>query len=301
MRASPLQLARQAGLGFIIVTGSRNRRHYDKPTIRQMATPPDAWDISIRRVQCQRTNQTCEQAAAQHLPHMATDAHPAFEVATIKPSSPSEVGGNIRLGGHEVRLDNQSVVDLIAFAYSLHKKQIIGLPNWLNEAHFDIQGESNIIAIPNLTQVQEMLQKLLVERFGLVFHFGERELPVFAITVDKSGAKLHASDSHSTLPSETGLPSEAGTRSRKFTNCTLGDFALGMQSYLARPVVDETNLQGRYNFVLTWARDDASGVELNSAAGLFTAVQEQLGLRLEPKRASVHVMQIDRISSPIAN
>jgi len=165
-----------------------------------------------------------EQAAAQHLPPMATDAHPAFEVATIKPSSPSEVGGNIRLGGHEVRLDNQSVVDLTAFAYSLHKKQIIGLPNWLNEAHFDIQGESNIIAIPNLTQVQEMLQKLLLERFGLVFHFGERELPVFAITVDKSGAKLHASDSHSTLPSETGLPSEAGTRSRKFTNCTLGRF-----------------------------------------------------------------------------
>lgn len=242
-----------------------------------------------------------EQDAAQHLPPMATDAHPAFEVATVKPSSPSEVGGNIRLGEHNVRIDNQSVVDLIAFAYSLHKEQIIDSPNWLNEAHFDIQGQPDIIGIPDLKQVQEMVQKLLVERFGLVFHLGELKLPVFAVKADKSGAKLQKSDSHSNLPSETGLPSDAGTRSRKFTNCTMGDFALGMQSYLARPVVDETTLQGRYNFVLTWARDDASGVESSSAADLFTAVREQLGLRLEPKRASVRVMKIDRISRPTEN
>lgn len=237
------------------------------------------------------------QDAVQELPPMPADAHPVFEVATIRPSSPSETGGNIRLGEHNVRMDSQSVMDLIAFAYSLHAEQIVDGPKWLNEDHFDIQGQPDIIGIPDLKQVQ----KLLAQRFGLTFHFAQRELPVFAVEADKNGAKLHKSDSSSNLPSETGLPSDAGTRSKKFTNCTMSDFALAMQSYLARPVLDETNIKGRYNFTLTWARDNVSNVESSSAADLFTAVREQLGLQLEPERANIRVMQIDQISHPTAN
>jgi uncharacterized protein (TIGR03435 family) len=187
---------------------------------------------------------------------MAADAHPSFEVASIKPADPNELKGNFRIGGHRISIENQSVDSLLSVAYAIHQKQIVDGPAWLDTERYDIVGQADVEGVPNLHQIQEMLQKLLVSRFGLKFHREKRELSIYAITVAKGGPKLSKSAKNS-----NGLPTQTGSGSgdqqiRKFTNNSMSDFALGMQAFLDKPVVDETEIAGRYDFVLKWTPDE---------------------------------------------
>jgi len=87
----------------------------------------------------------------------------------------------------------------------------------------------------------------------------------------------------------------------KFTNNSMSDFRLGMQYFLDKPVVDETGIDGRYSFVLKWTPDDMKGADGDGPPALFTAVQEQLGLKLEATKGPVEVMVMDRVLRPSAN
>jgi len=137
-------------------------------------------------------------------------------------------------------------------------------PPWLEAARFDIEGQADIEGVPNLHQIQEMLQKLLEDRFDLKFHREKRELSIYAITVSKGGPKLAKSPAtRNGLPAQTGSGS-GGQQLRKFTNNSMSDFALGMQAFLDRPVVDETGLTGRYNFVLKWTPDESNTSDPNA-------------------------------------
>lgn len=232
---------------------------------------------------------------------MATDAHPSFEVATIKPADPNAVNGNFRIGGHRVSITNQTVGSLIAVAYSVHQAQIVDGPAWLFSERFDVEGEPDIPGAPSLKQVQEMLQGLLADRFGLKFHHDQREVPVYAIVPAKGGPKLAASARRgSNLPSQTGRPSPSG-RSVRFRNSSMADFALGMQPYMDKPVVDRTGLAGRFDFDLTWTPDTLAANAADAPPGVFTAVEEQLGLKLKPERAAVDVIVIDHVERPAEN
>ena len=230
---------------------------------------------------------------------MAADAHPSFEVATIKPSHPDDTKGGFQVGGHRLLIQNQTVSDLMSFAYAIHQKQIVDGPPWLETQRYDIVGQADVEGYANLRQIQEMLQKLLASRFNLKFHREKRELSIYAITVAKGGPMLtkHTEASNG-LPTQSGSPSSGG---RRFTNNTISDFALGMQSFLDKPVVDQTGLVGRYDFVLTWTPDDSSTDSPNQAPGLFTAVQEQLGLKLEPIKGQADVYAIDHVERPTEN
>jgi uncharacterized protein (TIGR03435 family) len=241
---------------------------------------------------------TAQHPVAPEAP-MPADAHPSFEVATIKPSRPDDTKGGFQVGGHRLLIQNQSVNDLLSFAYAIHQKQIVDGPSWLETQKFDIVGQADVEGYANLRQIQEMLQKLLQSRFNLKFHREKRELLIYAITVAKGGPKLikHTETSNG-LPTQSGSPSSGG---RRFTNNSMSDFALGMQSFLDRPVVDQTALLGRYDFVLSWTPDDSSTDSSNSAPALFTAIQEQLGLKLEPVKGPVDVYVIDRVGKPTEN
>jgi len=230
---------------------------------------------------------------------MPADAHPSFEIATIKPSHPDDTKGGFQVGGHRLLIQNQSVNDLLSFAYAIHQKQIVDGPAWLDTQKYDIVGQADLDGYANLRQIQEMLQKLLQSRFNLKFHREKRELPIYAITVAKGGPKLtkHTEASNG-LPTQSGSPSSGG---RRFTNNSMSDFALGMQSFLDRPVVDQTGLAGRYDFVLTWNPDDSSTDSPNPLPGLFTAIQEQLGLKLDPVKGPADVYVIDHVEKPSEN
>ena len=244
---------------------------------------------------------------------MPADANLAFEVATIKPSNPEVRGQSIlvgRGGGNMFTTTNTTLNDLIVFSYGIHPRQLTGGPSWLESERFDITAKPESQGIPNATQLRTMVQKLLTERFGLAFHNEKRELSAYVITVAKSGHKLTKNESGGILPGFGGRgPGAIGVR-----NTTMGEFAGFLQArILDRPVVDQTALSDKFDFVLEW-RPDPSQVqgppgapapqlppEVESRPDLFTAIQEQIGLKLESTKAPVEVMVIDKVQKPSEN
>jgi len=246
---------------------------------------------------------------------MAADANLAFEVATIKPSNPEVRGQSIlvgRGGGNMFTTTNTTLNDLIVFSYGIHPRQLTGGAPWLESERFDITAKPEAQGIPNATQLRTMVQKLLVERFGLVFHNEKRELSAYVITLAKSGHKLTKNESGGVLPGFGGRgPGAIGVR-----NTTMGEFAGFLQArILDRPVVDQTALSGKFDFVLEWRPDPAQiqaqappgapapqlPPEVESRPDLFTAIQEQIGLKLESTKAPVEVMVIDKVQKPSEN
>jgi uncharacterized protein (TIGR03435 family) len=240
---------------------------------------------------------------------MKTDATPAFEVATIKPSQPNLPGKAFTMRGKEVLTLNTSVGDLIVFAYGLHPKQIVGGPSWIETEKFDITGQPDAPGRPNVSQFKIMVQKLLADRFQLAFHRDKKELSAYALTVAKSGSKLTKSEAGGNLPS-LGFPKLGLLPAR---NANMEEFAQLLQgSVLDRPVVDQTGIAGRFDFTLTWTPDPTQFTGLGvtvpppsddptAPPDLFTAIVQQLGLRLEATKAQVGVVVIDKLEKPSEN
>jgi uncharacterized protein (TIGR03435 family) len=243
---------------------------------------------------------------------MAADANLSFEVATIKPSNPETPGQSIlvgRGGGNLFTTTNTTLNDLMTFAYGVHVTQILSGPSWLASERFDVMGKPEQAGIPNATQLRTMVRKLLVERFSLAFHNEKRELSAYTITVAKNGPKLAKNESGGILPGFGGRgPGAIGVR-----NTTMAEFADFLQArVLERPVVDQTGLSGRFDFTLEWRPETLQSAatgpnapqlppEVESRPNLFTAIQEQIGLKLEAGRVPVDVFVIDRVQKPSEN
>ena len=238
--------------------------------------------------------------SATPVARMAVDAHPSFAVATIKPHDPDSRSQGFDAVGDRVSIRNQSVASLIMFAYSIHPKQIVDAPPWTDKDRFDILGTNDTPGEPSLHQQQEMLQKLLADRFGLKFHRDKRELSVYAIQIAKGGPKLKA-PAHPELEADQEGNGHGTEMTDNYTNPNMGDFILGEQFFLDRPIVDQTGLKGRYDFSIRYTVDEAKATDPNAPPGIFTAVQEQVGLKFEPTKASADVFVIDHVEQPSAN
>lgn len=238
---------------------------------------------------------------AQDVPAMAKDAKPAFEVATIKLTDPNDQNQGFHTRGHRISIENMPVMNMIMFAYSVHAKQVVDGPAWLNETRYDVDGVPDVAGEPNLPQYQEMVRKLLEERFGLKFKREKREMPIYAIRVAKGGVKIAKTKAASELEmDQTGGGSGSG-QTMRYTANTMDNFALGMQYFMNRPVVNQTELAGRYDFTLKWTTDESKVTEADAAPGLFTAVQEQLGLKLEATNGMAEVLVVEAVERPSAN
>ena len=241
---------------------------------------------------------------------MAADAPMAFAVATIKPSNPNAQGKLFTIKGPEVLTINTSLIDMMSVVYGVHPRQILGAPAWAESDKYDITGRPEAQGVPNQRQLRGMLQKLMEDRFKLTTHTEKRDLPVYALTVGGGGHKLTRNDSN-----PNGLPGLLfrGLGVLPALNATMGDFANVMQTaVLDRPVVDRTGLQGRFDFTLTWTPDDSQfrsmGARIppppadgSGPPGLFTAIQEQLGLKLDSSTGPADVIVIDRVEKPSDN
>ena len=241
---------------------------------------------------------------------MPTDKPAFFEVATIKPSIPDRPGKIFTVKGRQVITINTTANDLITFSYDLHARQLVGGPSWMESEKYDVTGQPESQGQPSRTQLSEMMRKLLEDRFRFSFHREKRELPVYAITVLPGGHKLTKNDNN-----PNGLPGLffKGLGTLPAMNATMGDFAGVLQgAVLDRPVIDRTGLQGRWDFTLRWTPDDSQFVNMgvrvppppndpDAPPGIFTAFQEQLGLRLESTRGPVEVLVVDRIEKPSEN
>jgi uncharacterized protein (TIGR03435 family) len=244
------------------------------------------------------------------LPPMAADAKPTFEVATIKPTKPDQAGKYIKLPGRHFSSFNTSLVDLLSFAYGVHEKQILKLPAWAYSDKFDLAGEPDAPGLPNDKQWKAMLQKLLTERFQLTIHHGKKELSVYAITVAKGGPRLTRSASD---PSTGNSNFFTALGDMVNINSSMVDFAGALQATVFdRPVIDRTGLTGKFDFKLKWTPDESqfagAGVKVpppsdkaDAPPSLYTAIQEQLGLKLDPVKAPVDVLVVDHVEKPSEN
>jgi len=233
---------------------------------------------------------------------MARDAHPSFAVATIKPHDPNyprRQGWNFI--GERVRIENQTIASMMMYAYSINPHQLADFPEWADKTAYDIEGTTDRPGQPNLHQQQEMLQKLLADRFGLKFHREQRPLNVYAIQIAKGGSKLTPAANPDAQPGQRANGQGAAI-CNKMTSHTMTDFVLDMQYFIDdRPLLDQTGLSGKYDITLCYTPDEAQNTDPNAPPGLFTAIQEQLGLKLEPVKAPVDVMVIDHVERPSAN
>ena len=233
---------------------------------------------------------------------MAKDGNPQFEVATIKAADPASDRHGFHTRGHRIFVENETLADVVSVAYAVHRAQIVDAPAWFDHERYDIEGVPDLPGYPDLRQMQGMLRRLLEERFQLKLRRDRRELSVYAIAVAKGGPKIRKSEGDPNgLPDQTGY-GRNGQQVMKFTNVAMSDMALEMQGFMERPVVDTTGLQGRYDFTLTWTPSTAAASsEAAGAPGIFTAVQEQLGLRLQPVKAPADVLVVERAERASAN
>lgn len=238
---------------------------------------------------------------AQEQKPMPKDAKPGFEVATIKPSDPAADGGDIDMVGRRFVLHNYSVKNMIAFAYGMHRDQVLNGPSWLSD-RYDVNGIPDVEGDPTVKQMQIMVQKLLTDRFGLKFHREQKELPMYAITVAKGGVKMGLSKAPEEEGPNIGVDGGAHRRVVTCSNITMDEFALALQSFfMEKPVQDRTELKERYDFKVTWNPDLGGDGEASDVPSLYTAFPEQLGLKIEAKKGMVGVLVVDGMTRPSEN
>ena len=232
---------------------------------------------------------------------MPKDAEPRFEVTTVKATPPEQRNQSFGTQGSHIRLVRQTVLSMIMFAYGIHSKQVADAPEWVSTNCFDVDGIPDVAGEPSLPQFQRLVKQLLVERFGLQVHPSQRDLSYYALRVASSGVKIAKSTSpEDTGPDQTGNGGPKG-QTMRFTNNSMAEFALGMQYFADRPVVNETGLSGRYDFTLQWMPDTMKVPENDSAPTLFTAIREQLGLELKAAKGPADVMVVTAVTKPGEN
>ena len=244
---------------------------------------------------------------------MPADANPGIDVATVKPSKPDQPGKLFTFRGRSLVTINTTMNDLVTFAYGLHTKQIIGAPDWFGNDKFDVDLVPDIEGRPGLSQMRLLLQKLLAERFKLTFHNERRELSAYIIAVTPAGAKMKVTAFGPTDPPGFMF---GGLGDLRVTNMDMKEFAKGMQSaVMDKPVVDQTGLKDRYDFTLKWTPDDSQFAQFrgpgqappkpaddpNAPPSLYTAIQEQIGIKITPGKALDDVIVIDHVEKPSAN
>jgi uncharacterized protein (TIGR03435 family) len=236
-----------------------------------------------------------------------------FEVATIKPSHYSPYSDNINYLP-TFRAQNTTLQYLIVFAYHLASdRQLIGGPKWMNSAQFDIEAKEADSVTQRLANMpfgemedalRPMVQGLLADRFQLRVHHEEREMRVLALTVAKSGPRLQPSNIAADQAAPGGwLGLHSGHRwveGREATMGFLASWLSGQPEIDGQILLDKTGLSGRYDFKMTWAPQRESSTD-ESGPSLFTALQEQLGLKLESVKAPVDVVVIDHVETPSPN
>jgi bla regulator protein BlaR1 len=253
----------------------------------------------------------------------------SFEVASIKPSAPDERRMFLQLQpGGGLRVTNMTFKQILAFAYDVRDFQISGGPGWITSDRYNIQAHPEHASddqaaagdIRNMTdeqrktldqQVRERMRTLLADRFQLAMHRETKESPVYALVVAKGGSKLKENTDAS--GGRQGLGMRRGQLTG--TAAPLPMLATVLSNMVGRPVIDKTGLTGKYDFELQWTPDpgqtlvpgalspgpDAPPPPDPNGPTLFTAVQEQLGLRLESQKGPVDLIVIDGVEKPSEN
>ncbi|HEV2484529.1 MAG TPA: TIGR03435 family protein [Terracidiphilus sp.] len=269
--------------------------------------------------------------AHSQLVHPADGPTPTFEVASIRPSRADGGFENYQLSSARFHVENAPLTALIRFAFDIRSDdQLPKEPAWIASEKFDIDAkvdDSDVEAMSKLLPDQKleryrlMMQALLGERFKLKVSTHMKELPVYTLIVTKSSAKLTASDvSPEAIARRVPILAGGSKGELHASSVSMAMFTQwlsGREETDNRVVIDATGLKGGFDFTLHWTPDSAHMEQLNGAGAaqggasvasqdsarlsIITALQEQLGLKLEPRRAPVEVLVIDNVERPSQN
>jgi uncharacterized protein (TIGR03435 family) len=186
---------------------------------------------------------------------------------------------------------NATLSSIVLNAWNLRKFQVERLPGWAVTTRYDIHARFDPAEKMTEERFQEMLRGLLIERFAMKTHWVTREMPIYALVQTKGGARMVASTSVSAQPVING-GGGAGAKTLVFTKVGMKLLAFYLGNQVERLVVDQTGLDGEYDFRLTWAPDETAA---STEASMFRALQEQLGLRLAARKGPVSVLVVDQV------
>ena len=236
-------------------------------------------------------------------------AAPQFDAVSVKPSDPNSAHGTVvdMTPGGGLRVVNATVKDLIETAYEVRSFQIVGGPSWTAATKYDVTAApvtrtQNDAASPSAWPALRLkVQAMLKDRFQLDLHRETRSVPVYSLVIAKGGIKPALSTA---AGPRRGINAGRGTMLGEAAS--MADLVFKLSRLLDRPVVNNTALEGNFDFKLEWTPDSGPGtpdapVETSFGPSLFTALQQQLGLRLEAAKGPMDVLVIDRADRPSEN
>jgi len=233
---------------------------------------------------------------------------PAFDVAAIRLHDPApHEGSHIYSSPKDgnFKTVNVSLLAIVQFAYAIPDSRILDVPGWMKSQPFDIEAKSDDSVNEFLGKLSSeeakplklaMIQALLAEWFKLTVHRETRVLPVYELVVAKGGAKLTAA--------KDGLLINHGRGHLNAQGMTTAAIAQELARDVGRVIVDKTGIDGRFDIDLRWTPDDVASTGSAAAdapPSIFTALEEQLGLKLVAAKGPVEVLVIDRVEMPTAN
>ena len=230
----------------------------------------------------------------------SADKLPRFEVASVKPAKPGRIATPQGFTPGRLTLVGVPMQALIQYVFRAPRYQLSGGPKWLESERYDIVATMPANTLYATRRL--MMQDLLQERFHLVTHREKKELPVYALLQVRNGLKFHVEKRE--MRDGDGRVGGGGPGRLAGIKVSAFDLAELLSDYLDRPVLDETGIDGLFDFKLIWTPDETPR-ELNPAeqhlpvdpngASIFTAIQQQLGLRLVPQKGSIDMLVIDRV------
>jgi uncharacterized protein (TIGR03435 family) len=236
---------------------------------------------------------------------------PKYEVASIKPNTDLDFRFAFRIeSSGRLAATGITLKRLMMTAYNVQDFRIVGGPDWMVSRRWDVQAKPDRVVSPE--QIRPMLRALLENRFQLRSHSEKRQLPVYELSVDRKGSKVQR-----VKDSETKADVRVGAGLIQLTKATAATFASQLSYALGRPVIDKTMLSGEFDFALEWTPEPGEDggpttaglppgtsdqpASTSDGPSIFTAIPEQLGLRLKSGRGPVEVIVIDDVRMPTAN
>ncbi|MGI4757042.1 MAG: TIGR03435 family protein [Janthinobacterium lividum] len=237
---------------------------------------------------------------------------PVYDVVSVKPHKPGNNSSMVSWTSTTYMAENVSVKNLVATAYDVKMWSVFGLPSWAEKTTWDIQAKvsdpvSQTLGRPSPEYERAMVHQLLRDRFGLEAHSESKIEPIYEMTVLPEGAKFHQSPplpptQDGEKPKPSGGVWSIGNGVLEAKRMSMDMLTRNLAYQVEKVIIDQTNLPGVYDLELKWTPEIRVTADNGSAADLppaiFTAVREQLGLKLSPAKAPVPTVVVDRIKQP---
>lgn len=246
---------------------------------------------------------------------------PSFDVVSIKPNKSGSLSMSVGVRSGRFNAVNATALTLVQNAYSQQTFHIFGAPGWMDAERYDVSATITPVVTPTREQFQAMMRTMLADRFKLVARVETREMPAYVMTFARSDRKLGprirpwdvdcravwSGEIKNPPPSSVpGIPpcggrGGAGLHAQSGQN--MEGLARSLESYLSAKVIEQTELKGQWEIHLQWdaGQPRIDGGQPSEFGSLFTALQEQLGLKLDARRLPVEVLVIDKVERPSEN